>query len=127
MEQPKAVHYYDELSEWEQTCSLYNHEFNELDTKLSVLIRQNHAPHFVENAKYFMEELEALKHDLRTSTFDMYYQEDHLKKDRAFVMDSEIPNSIDYKQQEFREKMKVVEKKFIDLKYSCYNFIARSA
>ena len=46
--QPKSVHYYEELSEWNKHVSLYDHEFNELDTKLSRMIQENSAPHFVE-------------------------------------------------------------------------------
>ena len=65
MEQPKSVHYYEELSEWEQTCSLYDHEFNELDTKLSRMIQENSAPHFVESAKYYMQQLEAVLSDVK--------------------------------------------------------------
>ncbi len=125
MEQPKSVHYYEELSEWEQTCSLYDHEFNQLDAKLSVMIQQNNTPHFVENAKNYMQQLEAVIADVKRRIAEMYDQEDHLKADHAYLVDSAIPKSIEHKQEEFRQGMKVVEKQFIDLKYGCYSFIAK--
>ena len=78
----------------------------------------------MENVQYYMQQIEELMREFRESTAEMYNQEGQLKVDHAYITDNAVTSSISSKQEEFRERMQSFGKRFVDLKFSCYSFIA---
>jgi len=121
-----AEHYSDELDNWVHSLNLYTIEMDLLESKLYEIIRRNCIVGIAEKVNTYQVRLSNLseKFDSLLETFEQ--QEAELKIDDKLVEDSLINFETENQQSELRTKMQEIEKKYIDVKYDCNNFLTES-
>lgn len=119
-----ATYFKEELINWDATIDFYRTESDALESKLFQLIQQNTIPERALMAEHFLSELTSLKSRLESVVKQMHRQNDNLQKDNTPINDEAITEKIKKDQNILREKMQTLEKKFVDLKYACYNFLS---
>jgi hypothetical protein len=119
-----ATYYKEELVNWDVTLGLYNKEAMDLEAKLFAIIQQNSIPQRALAAENFLNQFTLLRSELQTLLKQMHHQNHSLNKDDTAVEDDAITSEIKNGQNALRDKMKTVEKSFIELKYNCYNFLS---
>ncbi|SDN12844.1 hypothetical protein SAMN05421813_14511 [Daejeonella rubra] len=121
-----AEHYSDELDNWVQSLNLYTIEMDLLESKLYEIVRRNCIVGIAEKVNTYQVRLSNLSEKFDSLLETIEQQEEELKIDDKLVEDSLINYETEKQQSELRTKMQEIEKKYIDVKYDCNNFLTES-
>ncbi|HET9056723.1 MAG TPA: hypothetical protein VFN30_07740 [Chitinophagaceae bacterium] len=118
-----AIYYTDELDEWERLISFNDNEVAELENKLVEVIQRNTIPDI--SLKVESQQNKLAKVATKFNTVKELISQQHvlLKKDDVLVEDALINQEIEERQTELRHHIQVIEKEYIDAKYTCHEFL----
>lgn len=118
-----AEHYSDELDNWIQSLNFYNIEMDLLESKLYEIVRRNCIVGIAEKVNIYQVRLSNLSEKFDSLIETIEQQETELKVDDKLVEDFLINYETEKQQSELRTTMQRLEKKYIDVKYECNNFL----
>lgn len=121
-----AEHYAEELSGWRGTMDQYQHEMDDLSTRLADIIRRNSITDIADKVEIQQDLLDAVADDFDMIEVAINHQEGSLVTDGHYVEDQMVREEVEKNQQDIRRRMQDAEKAFIDAKYQCQAFIART-
>jgi hypothetical protein len=119
-----AQRYVEELGEWHRSIEHYEQEMEEISGKLSAIIQRNSIVDIAEKTEAHQDLLNAVSADFLALEVLMKQQEDALMQDDHYVDDSKVPAQTDHSQGQIRHRMQEAERKFVDAKYQCLEFIS---
>ncbi|ULQ57751.1 hypothetical protein KJS94_06010 [Flavihumibacter rivuli] len=117
-------HYHEELEDWHNTIEFYSGEIEGFEASLSDLIHSNTIPHLAENAEYFLNQFSGLRSEFGGIGMELAAQEARLEEKEKMEQDVKYASQVTQQQNTLRDRMKTVEQHFIELKYSCQQFLA---
>jgi hypothetical protein len=121
-----AQRYLEELENWSESIKFYSIEMNLLASKLYEVIRRNSVVGIAEKVNTYQVSLNNLSEKFDSLLEYINAQESEISIDGKLKDDPSISFEVDKQQSELRKRMKVLEKKFIDAKYACNNFLLSS-
>jgi hypothetical protein len=123
MDRSIAEHYSDELDNWVQSLNFYSIEMDFLESKLNEIIRRNSIVGIAEKVNTYQIRLSNLSEKFDSLIEGIELQESELKIDGKLVDDFLINYETEKLQSELRTKMQGLEKKYVDVKQECNNFL----
>jgi hypothetical protein len=121
-----AEHFAEELSAWRGTMDHYQQEMDEIGTKLTDIIRRNSIKDIAEKVEMHQDLLDAVADDFDMIQVAISHQEEALMVNDHYIADEMVREETENRQQDIRKRMLDAEKAFIDAKYQCREFIART-
>ena len=121
-----AQRYFEELENWSESIKFYSVEMNHLASKLYEVIRRNSVVGIADKVNTYQVSLNNLSEKFDSLLEYIDAQETEITIDGKLLDDLDIGFEVDKQQSELRKKMKVLEKKYIDAKYACNNFLMGS-
>jgi len=121
-----AEHYSDELDNWVQSLNFYNVEMDLLESKLYEVVRRDCIVGIAEKVNAYQERLSNLSEKFDSFIETIELQEAELKIDGKLIDDFLINYETDKQQSELRTKMHELEKKYVDVKHECNNFLTET-
>lgn len=118
-----AERYFEELENWSDSIKFYSIEMDHLASKLYEVIRRNSVTGIAEKVNVYQTSLTNLSEKFDSLLENINIQESEINNEGKLLEDSHISFEIDKQQVDLRKKMKTLEKKFIDAKYNCNNFL----
>ncbi len=121
----RAAFYLDELNEWGDHIDVYHQETEELEAKLTALIRRNNVPHIAEQVESRQEALN------RVSSLFIHLQQEIADLERQLnpedgtvLSDIRVDEATERRQAVLRINMQAAEKAYIDTRYDCHQFLS---
>lgn len=121
-----AEHYTEELENWDQSLKFYATEMDHIESKLYEILRRNSVVGIAEKVNTYQVLLGNLSEKFDDLLESIEEQEAELKTDGQLLEDALINFETEKLQSELRQKMKGVEKKFINVKHDCNSFLTES-
>lgn len=121
-----ATYYTDELIDWNDSINFYIGEIAEFEQKLGDVVRRNSIVGIAEKVEVQQDKLNIVSEKFHTLLTAILQQEAALKTDSTLLDNSFISSEAANRQNELRQKMQDAEKKYIDAKYNCYNFLSQT-
>ena len=120
-----SEYYTSELSEWNHDVNLHLDEMDQLEDKLTAVIRRNSIPGIAAEVEKHLHHLEKITDILQTLQYDIREQETLMRTYAAKPANEEIlKKDAEKKQAVLRLNMHAAEKEFIDVKFGCYEFLS---
>lgn len=119
-----AEFYIDELSNWNKTIVFINEEMDGFEKKLADTIRRNSIVGIADMVEKHQLEFNEVSDKFYRFQIELEQQLNTLKKNNILLENKNIDNGIKKKQSELRNKMKDIEKEYIDLKFNCNAFLS---
>ncbi len=119
-----AEYYTDELSDWNDAIIFYNDEMNDLTKKFAEVIQRNSIEGIAKQVEEHQGQLNGLSDKFYKLQIQIDQQQKALKTDSTFIDNDLINEQIEHRQLVLRNKMRAAEKKYIDVKFTCYNFLS---
>lgn len=121
----RAAFYLDELNEWGDHIDFYHQETEELEEKLSGLIRRNNVPHIAERVEQRLEALNQVSSLFINLQHEIAEMERQLNpSEGAPLSDVRVDDSAERRQAVLRINMQAAEKAYIDTRYDCHQFLS---
>jgi hypothetical protein len=118
-------YYTGELAEWSHDVNLHLDEMDQLEDKLTAVIRRNSIPGIAGEVEKHLQHLEKITGILQTLQYNIKEQETLLHSYSAKpIKEDALKNDIENKQAVLRLNMQAAEKEFIDVKFGCYDFLS---
>ena len=121
-----AEHFAEELSGWRGTIDHYQQEMDEIETRLADIVRRNSIKDIAEKVEIHQDLLDAVADDFDMIQVAIRHQEEELIVNDHYIDDDLVREDTERRQQDIRKRMQDAEKAFIDAKYQCREFIART-
>jgi peptidoglycan hydrolase CwlO-like protein len=119
-----AEYYTDELINWNETIIFYNEEMNYLTQQLAEVIQRNSIEGIAKKVEVHQDQLNRLSDKFYRLQTQIDQQQDALKTDSTYIDNGLIDEQIEQRQLELRNKMRAAEKEYIDVKFTCDNFLS---
>ncbi len=119
-----ASYYADELDLWNESIAFYNEETEELNKKLTEVIRRNSILDIaakVEVHQLLLSKVSAKFEELQGL---FHHQQEELIKNNEPVEDAFINFETEKLQTDLRSRMQETEKEYVDAKFDCYSFLS---
>jgi hypothetical protein len=120
----RAGYYMDEIFDWLNTIDYCNEEKDEIEKKLEEVIGRNSIIGISQKVEHQQDLFDKQFKAFSLIVLEIKYQEKRLKIKDELIADDLITGEIEIQQSALRERMKLAEKKFIDLKFGCYDFLS---
>jgi hypothetical protein len=121
-----AKYYTDELLNWNDTIIFYNEEMTDLTKKFAEVIQRNSIEGIAEKVEALQDQLNGLSDRFYKLQIQIDQQQQALKTDSTFIDNGSIDEKVEERQLQLRNKMQAAEKKYIDVKFTCNNFLSRT-
>jgi len=119
-----SEYYTDELLDWNNSIVFYKNEMDEFTQKLGEVIRRNSIVGIAERVEEHQTLLNKVGDKFYRIQIDIQQQGQALKSDSTLLDDRLINTETEKRQVELRSKMQAAEKEYIDVKFTCYNFLS---
>lgn len=119
-----SEYYTDELLDWNNSIVFYKNEMDEFTQKLGEVIRRNSIVGIAERVEEHQNMLNKIGDKFYRIQIEIEQQEQALKSDSTLIDDRLINNETEKRQVELRSNMQAAEKEYIDVKFTCYNFLS---
>lgn len=119
-----AGYYNNELAGWKKLVEFYDEELAELQQRLSEVVQRNTIPGIAAKTEAQQELLNNAAEGFYSLLSLIQKQQEALTANSPLPNNTELISRAEKKQQELRGGMQLAEKKYIDAKYSCLNFLA---
>ncbi|HEY8659940.1 MAG TPA: hypothetical protein VIL78_12960 [Hanamia sp.] len=119
-----SEYYTDELLDWNNSIVFYKNEMDEFTQKLGEVIRRNSIVGIAERVEEHQALLNKVGDKFYRIQIDIQQQGQALKSDSTLLDDRLINTETEKRQVELRSKMQAAEKEYIDVKFTCYNFLS---
>lgn len=119
-----SEYYTDELLDWNNSIVFYKNEMDEFTQKLGEVIRRNSIVGIAERVEENQTLLNKVGDKFYRIQIEIQQQGQALKSDSTLLDDRLINTETEKRQVELRSKMQAAEKEYIDVKFTCYNFLS---
>jgi len=119
-----SEYYTDELLDWNNSIVFYKNEMDEFTQKLGEVIRRNSIVGIAERVEEHQTLLNKVGDKFYRIQIEIQQQGQALKSDSTLLDDRLINTETEKRQVELRSKMQAAEKEYIDVKFTCYNFLS---
>jgi peptidoglycan hydrolase CwlO-like protein len=119
-----AEYYTDELINWNDTIIFYNEEMNYLTQQFAEVIQRNSIEGIAKKVEAHQDQLNGLSDKFYKLQIQIDEQKNALKTDSTYIDNGLIDEQIERRQLELRNKMRAAEKEYIDVKFTCDNFLS---
>lgn len=119
-----AEYYTDELSDWNDSIIFYNEEMNDLTQKLAEVIQRNSIEGIAKRVEAQQDQLNGLSDKLYMLQIKMDQQQGALKTGSTYIDNGLIDEEIEQRQLDLRQKMLAAGKEYIDVKFTCNEFLS---
>lgn len=119
-----AAYYSNELDEWKDVIHFHVQEIEEFEVWLHEVLQKNTIPNLAAQTEHYFTALTGQRHQFEILAGQVYGLQTLLVKDDQPVDDEFITPEIENSHKALREQMLESEKKFLDLKYSCHQFLS---
>ena len=121
----RVAFYLDELNEWGDHIDFYHQETEELESRLSALIRRNNVPHIAEKVEQRQEALNRISSLFINLQHEIAELERQLNPSEGTVLSAvRVDDSTERRQAVLRINMQAAEKAYIDTRYDCHQFLS---
>ncbi len=119
-------YYVDELVEWDGSLIFYSQEIFEIEKKLNDVINRDTIPNIAKLVEEKRNKLDDISDNFYKIQLKIQDLEQYLLPDDVAIDDSLLNEQKEQLQNDLRFKMHEIEREFIDIKYSCYHFLAQT-
>ena len=119
-----SEYYTDELLDWNNSIVFYKNEMDEFTQKLGEVIRRNSIVGIAERVEEHQTLLNKVGDKFYRIQIEIQQQGQALKSDSTLLDNRLINTETEKRQVELRSKMQAAEKEYIDVKFTCYNFLS---
>ena len=119
-----AKHYYNELNGWERSLSFHLNDILELEKSLRLIISRNSIVDIAAKVEVHQLLIDKVTDKMHLLQNEITSQEKSLLKENKFIPDQEIAGSIEKKQVNLTQRVKHIEKEFVDVKFYCNAFLS---
>lgn len=118
-----AEYYTDELLNWNNAILYYNQEMDDFEKKLGEVIRRNSITGIAAKVETQQAGLNSMTDKFYKIQQKIKEQAASLKSGTSLIDDASINIEIEKRQLDLRSRMQTAEKEYIDIKFTCYNFL----
>ena len=122
MTKTSAGYFQDELLNWFKTLDFCRSEIPEYEARMVELIQRNPIPELSANAETLLNQLADLHNQINLLQMEIKQQKNGLSQ-QSRNNGSNDDNTM-VSQNALRERMQVIEKDFVETKYTCHQFLA---
>jgi hypothetical protein len=119
-----AEYYLDELIDWNDSINFYIGEIAVFEQKLVEIIRRNTITDIAKKVEVELAKFIALLEKFNRLQINIQKQNAALQTDEELIENLSISIETEKLENELRNKMKALEKEYIDVKFDCYNFLS---
>jgi hypothetical protein len=119
-----AKHYYNELIGWNKSMAFHLSDIVELEKSLSQIISRNSIVDIAAKAEVHQLLIDKITDKIHFLQNEISTQEEMLKIDQGFISDEKITGPIEKKQNSLTQRVKHIEKEFVDVKFYCNAFLS---
>lgn len=119
-----AEYFIDEMESWNQHINSYRREMFDMENKLAEVIHRNTIPNIAELVEEQQDKINKISIRFFQLLDQIEKQRSSLKKNSDFIDDALINSEIEKHQNALRKFMQRSEKKYIQIKHDCSNFIS---
>jgi hypothetical protein len=119
-----AENYLDELIDWNDSINFYIGEIAVFEQKLVEIIRRNTITDIAKKVEVELAKFIALLEKLNRLQVNIQKQTADLKANDNLIENAFISYETEKLENDLRDKMKTLEKEYIDVKFDCYNFLS---
>ena len=121
-----AVYYINELDDWKKTIDLQLKEIEESKEWLNEILQFNTVLKLAAKVEHYLNTLLLLQQNLLYIKYNIQTLELKLYKEERPVENEMVTEDLKKHQNELRSKMHRTEKEYLDIKYSCDEFLAET-
>jgi hypothetical protein len=119
-----AENYLDELIDWNDSINFYIGEIAIFEQKLVEIIRRNTITDIAKKVEVELEKFIALLEKFNRLQIHIQKQTADLKANDNLIENAFISSETEKLENDLRDKMKILEKEYINVKFDCYNFLS---
>jgi hypothetical protein len=120
-----ARYFLDEIEEWRRDIETINDEIVTIEKKLEAIVRQNSITGIAAATEAHQSLLDAQMRQFDVLHDEFNRQEVILSPGQEPVDNDALLQTLRERQNELREKMKTAEKEYLDIKFSCHDFVSQ--
>lgn len=124
MDSSLASYYSNELAEWRDMLHFHVQEIEEFEVWLNEVLQHNTVPNLAAKTEHFFADFAAQRHQFELLAGQVYGLQTQLVKEDQPISDEQITTVLEDHHKALREQMLQSEKKFLDLKYECHQFLS---
>ncbi len=120
-----ARYFLDEIEKWRKDIETINDEIVTIEKKLEAIVRQNSITGIAAATEAHQSLLDAQLRQFDVLHEEFNRQEVILSPGEEPVDNDALLQTLRERQNELREKMKTAEKEYLDIKFSCHDFVSQ--
>jgi hypothetical protein len=121
-----AEYYMEELEDWKNIIALHLHEIDELEEWLNIILQYDTVPMFEAKGEHYLNQFHLFKQNWLKLRKTIETLEARLLTDERPIENKLVSDELKAEQKELRNKMRNIEKDYIDTKYDCDDFVAET-
>ncbi|HVZ57109.1 MAG TPA: hypothetical protein VG870_10660, partial [Chitinophagaceae bacterium] len=102
----------------------YGEELEEIEDRLEEVIRRDSIPHLAARVEEQQSAMDSYTEAFHAIGMRFGAQERELRRDDGFLDDEDIGQDVERKQNDLRREMQKLERRFVDGKHQCQNFLS---
>lgn len=118
-----AKHYHDELKKWQESINFFINTALELEQHLDDVVKRNSIVDIAAKVEVHQLMLNNIVDKLHYLQKEILLQISFLLKDEKLIEDNEITNDFEMQHASLTERVKRIEKEFVDVEFYCNAFI----
>ncbi len=118
-----ANHYHDELKKWQESINFFINTALELEEHLDDVVKRNSIVDIAAKVEVHQLMLNKIVDKLHYLQKEILLQISFLLKDEKLIGDNEITNDFEMQHSSLTERVKRIEKEFVDVEFYCNAFI----
>jgi len=118
-----AKHYHDELKKWQESINFFINTALELEQHLDDVVKRNSIVDIAAKVEVHQLMLNNIVDKLHYLQKEILLQISFLLKDEKLIEDNDITNDFEMQHTSLTERVKKIEKEFVDVEFYCNAFI----
>lgn len=119
-----GTYYGKELSDWNEMLRIYQDDALEFEQRLLEVMSRNGKPDLAANTEDLLNQLSRMQDNFFRLGHEIGEQEKNITQKGVSIDNSSITDAMIVRQAALRKEMQVAERKFIELKYACYELFS---
>lgn len=121
-----AYHYVSEMDNWKTIIDVYLEEAQETEEFLNEVLQYNTIPKLAAKVEHRLNALHLIRQELLAQRAAVNQLEGDMYKDHMPIGNEMISWEMEHHLKKLRKKMHKLEKDYLEIKYDCSDFLART-
>ena len=121
-----AEYFTDEINGWINTVDFHLEESEGIDERLNQILHYNTVPKLAATVEHNLTELQIGKQSLMSLKNEIRKQEATFYSENKLIENGKITETQRELQKKLRDNLRLAEKQFLDIRYSCDEFITET-